>query len=53
MRFGILTDGKGDERSFVSKMLPFGKTGIVGRSYQYHKGFDLWQTEWKTLSMSH
>lgn len=42
-----LTDGKGDERPFVSKILSPGQTGIMDRYYQCHKDFDLWQTEAK------
>ncbi|MCP5004064.1 MAG: IS4 family transposase, partial [Planctomycetes bacterium] len=43
----FLTDGKGDERPFVSKILTSGQTGIMDRYYQCHKDFDLWQTEKK------
>ncbi len=43
----FLTDGKGDERSFVSQILSPGQTGIMDRGYQCHKDFDLWQTEEK------
>ena len=43
----FLTDGKGDERPFVSKILTPGQTGIMDRYYQCHKDFDLWQTEGK------
>lgn len=43
----FLTDGKGDERPFVSKILSPGQTGIMDRYYQRHKSFDLWQTEGK------
>ena len=43
----FLTDGKGDERPFVSKILSPGQTGIMDRYYQCHKDFDLWQTEGK------
>lgn len=42
-----LTDGKGDERPFVNKILSPGQTGIMDRYYQCHKDFDLWQTEAK------
>jgi hypothetical protein len=41
----FLTDGKTDERPFVSKILSPGQTGIMDRYYQCHKDFDLWQTE--------
>jgi hypothetical protein len=43
----FLTDGKGDERPFVSKILAPGETGIMDRYYQRHKSFDEWQTEGK------
>lgn len=43
----FLTDGKGDERPFVSKILSPGQTGVMDRYYQCHKNFDLWQAEGK------
>jgi hypothetical protein len=43
----FLTDGKGDERPFVSKILAPGETGVMDRYYQRHKSFDAWQTEGK------
>jgi len=43
----FLTDGKGDERPFVSKILAPGVTGVMDRYYQRHKSFDEWQTEGK------
>ncbi len=43
----FLTDGKGDERPFVSKILSPGQTGVMDRYYQCHKNFDLWQKEGK------
>jgi len=43
----FLTDGKGDERPFVSQILSTGQTGIMDRYYQCHKNFDLWQEEGK------
>jgi hypothetical protein len=43
----FLTDGKGDERPFVSQILTPGQTGIMDRYYQCHKNFDSWQTEGK------
>jgi hypothetical protein len=43
----FLTNGKGDERPFVSKILSPGQTGVMDRYYQCHKDFDLWQTEEK------
>jgi hypothetical protein len=42
-----LTDGKGDERPFVSKILSEGQTGVMDRYYQCHKNFDQWQAEGK------
>lgn len=41
----FLTDGKGDERPFVSQILVSGQTGVMDRYYQCHKNFDLWQEE--------
>ncbi len=43
----FLTDGKGAERPFVSRMLETGQTGIMDRGYQCHADFDLWQSEGK------
>lgn len=43
----FLTDGKGDERPFVSKILASGDTGVMDRYYQRHKSFDEWQAEGK------
>lgn len=43
----FLTNGKGDERPFVSQILAPGQTGIMDRYYQRHKSFDLWQAEGK------
>ena len=43
----FLTDGKGDERPFVSQILAPGETGVMDRYYQRHKSFDEWQTEGK------
>lgn len=43
----FLTDGKGDERPFVSQILSSGQTGIMDRYYQCHKNFDQWQREGK------
>lgn len=43
----FLTDGKGDERPFVSQILAPGQTGVMDRYYQCHKNFDLWQEEKK------
>lgn len=42
-----LTDGKGDERPFVSKILNPGQTGVMDRYYQHHGNFDLYQQEGK------
>jgi len=41
----FLTDGKGDERSFVSRILSPGQTGIMDRGYQCHADFDRLQEE--------
>ena len=43
----FLTNGKGDERPFVSQILSPGQTGIMDRYYQCHKNFDQWQQEGK------
>lgn len=43
----FLTDGKADERPFVSQILSEGQTGVMDRYYQCHKNFDLWQREKK------
>lgn len=43
----FLTDGKGDERPFVSQILAPGETGVMDRYYQRHKSFDEWQAEGK------
>lgn len=43
----FLTNGKGDERPFVSQILTPGQTGVMDRYYQRHKSFDLWQAEGK------
>lgn len=45
----FLTDGKADERPFVSQILLPGQTGVMDRYYQCHKNFDLWQTEGKSF----
>ena len=41
----FFTDGKGDERPFVSLILAPGQTGVLDRYYQCHRDFDQWQTE--------
>ena len=41
----FLTDGKADERPFVSLLLSSGETGVTDRGYQCHKRFDQWQEE--------
>ena len=41
----FLTDGKGDERPFVTQILSPGQTGIMDRYYQCPKNFDQWQKE--------
>ena len=43
----FLTDGKGDERPFVSQIISPGQTSVLDRYYQRHKSFDQWQTEQK------
>ena len=43
----FLTNGKGDERPFVSRILSPGQTGVMDRYYQCHRNFDLWQEEKK------
>ena len=43
----FLTDGKADERPFVSQILSSGQTGVMDRYYQCHKNFDQWQEEGK------
>jgi hypothetical protein len=40
-----LTSGKGDERKEVKHLLLPGQTGVTDRYYQYHKYFDLWQSQ--------
>lgn len=45
----FLSDGKADERPFVSRILSSGQTGVMDRYYQCHKDFDLWQTEEKSF----
>src|SRR3970282_836215 len=46
----FFTDGKADERPFVSQILLPGQTGVMDRYYQCHKDFDLWQTEGKCFA---
>jgi hypothetical protein len=41
----FLTDGKSDERSFVSRILSSGQTGVTDRGYQCHADFDRLQEE--------
>lgn len=41
----FLTDGKGDERPFVSQIISPGQTSVLDRYYQCHKNFDQWQEE--------
>lgn len=43
----FLTDGKGAERPFVSRILEPGQTGVMDRGYQSHKHFDALQEEEK------
>jgi hypothetical protein len=41
----FLTDGKGDERPFVSQIISPGQTSVLDRYHQCHKNFDQWQEE--------
>ena len=43
----FLSEGKADERPYVSQILLAGQTGVMDRYYQCHKDFDLWQGEGK------
>ena len=43
----FLSEGKADERPFVSQILEPGQTGVMDRYYQCHRDFDGWQTEGK------
>ena len=43
----FFTDGKGDERPFVSQIISPGHTSVLDRYYQCHKNFDQWQQERK------
>lgn len=43
----FFTNGKGDERPFVSRILSPGQTGVMDRYYQHHKLFDFLQEEGK------
>ena len=43
----FLTNGKGDERPFVSQILEPGETGVLDRGYQHHDNFDRLQEEGK------
>jgi len=38
----FLSDGKADERPFVSLLLEKGQTGVMDRGYQDHTRFDTW-----------
>ena len=40
-----LTDGKGDERPLVPRLLSPGQTGVMDRNYHCHRNFDLWQEQ--------
>ena len=42
-----MTNGKGDERPFVSQILEPGETGVLDRDYQHHHNFDLLQDDGK------
>ena len=41
----FLTNGKGDERPFVTRILAPGQTGVLDRYYPCHRDFDQWQRE--------
>ncbi len=41
----FLTEGKGAERPFVSKIIDPGQTGVLDRGYQAHHLFDQWQQD--------
>lgn len=43
----FLSEGKADERPFVSQILEPGQTGVMDRYYQCHRDFDGWQAEGK------
>ena len=43
----FFTEGKADERPFVTQILLPGQTGILDRYYQCHNDFDHWQTKGK------
>ena len=43
----FLSEGKADERPFVSQILEPGQTGVMDRYYQCHHDFDAWQAEGK------
>jgi hypothetical protein len=43
----VLTNGKVDERPFVSQLLSAGQTGVMDRNYQRYKDFDSWLADGK------
>jgi hypothetical protein len=43
----FLTEAKGVERPFVTRILSKGQTDVMDRGYQSHKDFDLLQEESK------
>jgi hypothetical protein len=43
----FLTEGKGAERPFVSKIIEPGQTSVMDRGYQCHECFDQWQKDGK------
>jgi len=43
----VLTDGKVDERPYVTELLSRDQTGVMDRNYQSYKNFDQWQAEGK------
>lgn len=43
----FLSEGKADERPYVSQILAAGETGVMDRYYQCHRDFDVWQGDAK------
>jgi len=43
----FLTNGKGAERPFVSRIIEPGQTSVMDRGYQCHECFDQWQKDGK------
>ena len=48
-----LTDGKGDERPLVPRLLSPGQTGVMDRNYQCYRNFDLWQEDSLHVCLPH